>query len=243
MGDYGDFTRHEMPSGAVCWYRDSNHAYYSEIEEKGGKWVGPNASRLPSPSTVAKVYDLQLADRLSAAAAKAGYEWFERKDRRAREGTNVHEKVLEILAAGERIPSLADVEEAERGYSQAVISWWADVEPEPIATEQVVYSPSHRFAGRCDLIAKIDGKVTIVDLKTGFIGESAHVQLGGYWLAATESGFGPLEAMQLLKVYDDGTYSVLPGLSSPSEFAQALDVYRGGKRLGKAVREQLKEAA
>lgn len=243
MSEYGRFERHEMPSGAVVWYDPSRHAYFSEIEEKGGKWVGPNASRLPSPSTVGKIYDLQLADRLSAAAAKAGYEWFERKDRRAREGTNVHEKVLEILAAGKRIPSLADVDETERGYAQGVISWWSDANPEPIATEQVVYSPSHRFAGRVDLIAKIDGKRTIIDLKTGFIGESAHVQLGGYWLAASESGFGPLDAMALLKVYEDGTYSVLPGLSSPADFTHALEVYRGGKRLGKAVREQLKEAA
>lgn len=243
MADYGPFIRHEMPSGAVCFYRDSNHAYYSEIEEKGGKWVGPNASRLPSPSTVAKVYDLQLADRLSAAAARAGLEWFERKDRRAREGTAIHEKVLETLAAGERIPSLADVDETERGYAQAVIAWWRDSEPEPIASEQVVYSPSHRFAGRCDLIAKIDGKVTICDLKTGFIGESAHVQLNGYALASEESGFGPIEAAMLLKVFDDGTYKVLPGLCDGSEFLQALEVYRGGKKLAKGVREQLKAAA
>lgn len=243
MTDYGPFTRHKMPAGGVCWYRDSNHAYYSEIEEKDGKWIGPNASRLPSPSTVAKVYDLQLADRLSAAAARAGLEWFERKDRRAREGTAIHEKVLEILAAGERIPSLADVDETERGYAQAVVAWWRDSEPEPIASEQVVYSPSHRFAGRLDLIATIGGKRTIADLKTGFIGESAHVQLAGYWLAATESGFGPLDEMMLLKVYDDGTYRILPGLSKPSDFTAALEVYRSAKALASSVREQMKEAA
>jgi len=239
----GDFEVHELPSGVTVYYRDSDHSYFDRIEERpGDKWVGPNASRLPSPSTVAKVYDLQLADRLSAAAARAGLEWFERKDRRATEGTNVHEKVLEILAAGERVPSLADVSEAERGYAQGVIAWWAEVEPEPIATEQVVYSPIHRFAGRLDLIATIDGKRTIVDLKTGFIGESAHVQLGGYWLAATESGFGPIDEMLLLKVYDDGSYSALSGLATPTDFTRALNVYREAKKLGKGVREQMKAA-
>ena len=243
MADFGPFERHELPSGAVVWYRDSNHSYYSEIEEKGGKWIGPNASRLPSPSTVAKVYDLQKADRMSAAAARAGMEWFERKDRRATEGTNVHEKVLEILAAGERIPSLADVDETERGYAQGVIAFWSDVQPEPIASEQVVYSADFKFAGCVDLIATIDGKRTICDLKTGFIGESAHVQLGGYEQAANESDFGPVESTLILKVYDDGTYDEFPGLAGPDDFIAALDIYRRAKTLGKGVREQIKAAA
>lgn len=239
----GDFEVHTLPKGDEVYYRDSNHAYYSEIVEKGGKWIGPNDARLPSPSTVAKVYDLQLADRLSAAAAKAGYEWFDRKDRRATEGTNVHEKVLETLAAGQRIPSLSDVSEAERGYAQGVIGWWSEVDPKPVASEQVVYSAIHKFAGRVDLIADIDGVRTIVDLKTGYVGESAHVQLAAYRLACDECGFGPVKQTLILKVSDDGSYRALPGLSSPFDFVKGLQVYRKGKTLGKAVSAQLKEAA
>lgn len=239
----GDFEVHELPVGTV-FYRDSNHSYYERIEERaGGKWVGPNDARLPSPSTVAKVYDLQLAERLSAAAAKAGMEWFERKDRRATEGTNVHEKVLEILSAGERIPSLADVTDAERGYAQGVIAWWSAVNPEAIASEQVVYSPEYRFAGRVDLIAEIRQQRTVVDLKTGFIGESAHAQLAAYRLAADESGFGPIDAALILKVYEDGTYAAFPGLSAPEDFVRGLEVYRTGKSLAAGVREQLRAAA
>lgn len=238
----GDFEVTSLPNGEV-FYRDSNHAYYDRIEERGDKWVGPNDARLPSPSTVAKVFDLQLADRLSAAAARAGLEWFERKDRRAREGTNIHERVLEILAAGERIPSLSDVDETERGYAQGVIAWWSEVNPEPVTSEQVVYSAAHRYAGRLDLICEIDGKRCIVDLKTGFIGESAHVQLDGYRLAAEESGFGPIDRCLLLKVADDGTFREYEGLADSMDFRHALTVYRHAKVIGKGVREQLKAAA
>ncbi len=237
----GDFEVHKLPSGTV-FYRDSIHAYYDRVEEKGGKWTGPKDARLPSPSVVAGVYDLQKADRMSAAAARVGAEWFERKDRRATEGTNVHEKVLEILAAGKRIPSLADVSEAERGYAQGVIRWWADREPNPIVSEQVVYSAVHRFAGRVDLIATIGRRQNIVDLKTGFIGESAHVQLAGYQLAARESGFGVNRTL-ILKVYEDGSYDEFPGLAEPDDFVRGLEVYRTGKQLGAGVREQLKAAA
>lgn len=240
---HGDFTVHRMPVGSECFYRDSDHSYWSEIQEKGGKWSGVKSARLTSPSTVGKVFDLQLADKLSAAAAKAGMEWFERKDRRAQEGTNVHEKVLEILAAGKRVPSLADVADEERGYSQGVIAWWRTKMPKPIATEQVVYSPTHRFAGRIDLIAEIDGLVSIVDLKTGFIGPGAHAQLAGYQLAAEESGFGPVEQTLLLKVTPEGSWFELEGLSSVDSFAKGVDHYRGAKQLDAEVTAQWKAAA
>lgn len=240
---FGRFELHVLPDGSEVYYDDSRHAYFSRIEERKTGWVGPKDARLPSPSTVAKVYDLQLADRLAGAAAKAGPEWFDRKDRRATEGTNVHEKVLEILAAGKRVPSLADVTDAERGYAQGVIAWWAKVKPKPIESELVVYSQAHRFAGRLDLLAEIDGKRTIVDLKTGFIGESAHVQLAGYELAAEECGYGPIDETLLLKVHDDGRFAALPGLADPHDFVRGLRVYRKGKQLGQGVRAQLKEAA
>lgn len=238
----GDFTVHRMPSGTECFYRDSDHSYWSEIQQKGGAWTGVRASRLTSPSTVGKVFDLRLADKLSAAAAKAGMEWFERKDRRAREGTNVHEKVLEVLAQGKRIPNLADVADEERGYSQGVIAWWRTKMPKPIAVEQVVYSPAHGFAGRIDLIAEIDGLVSIVDLKTGFIGEGAHAQLAGYQLAAEESGFGPIEQTLLLKVTAEGSWFELEGLSSVESFARGIALFRDAKQLGSAVKAQARKA-
>ncbi len=238
----GAFEVHEMPSGETVFYRDSNHSYYKEIAEKNGKWVGLREARLPSPSTIAKVFDLRLADKLSAAAAKAGMEWFERKDRRAREGTNVHQKVLEVLAQGKRIPNLADVADEERGYSQGVIAWWRTKMPKPIAVEQVVYSPVQGFAGRIDLIAEIDGLVSIVDLKTGFIGEGAHAQLAGYQLAAEESGFGPIEQTLLLKVTAEGSWFELEGLSSVESFARGIALFRDAKHLGSAVKEQWEAA-
>lgn len=239
----GDFEVHELPSGVTVYYRDSQHAYFDRIEErKEGEWVGPKDARLPSPSAVGDVFSLNKARMMSNAAARAGLEWFVRKDKRAEEGTNVHQHVLEILAAGDRIPSLADVSEAERGYAQGVIAWWSDRLPDPIVSEQVVYSAEHRFAGRVDLIATINGRRTAVDLKTGFVGEGAHAQLAGYELAADESGFGPIEATLILKVFENGTYAEYEGLAVPEDFIDALKVYRRGKALDKGVKEQIKRA-
>ena len=236
--DYGPFEHHVMPSGTECFYRDSNHSYYRYITPKKGKedeWVGPNDARIPSPSSVGSVLDLDKADRLMRWAARhpdaIGF-----RDKRAEEGTKIHEDIFEALAKGEGIPSLADVDEDARGRAQGVLAFWRDFEPEAIASEAVVYSETHGFAGRLDLLAEIDGKRVIVDLKTSkYIGEGMHTQLAGYVLAAEESGYGPIDSALLLKVNEDGSYDTYPCVATFQDFIAALNAYRAGKELKKAL--------
>ena len=242
MSDYGAFEHHVMPSGAECWYRDSDHSYYSEVQAKGGNWTGVAATRLPSPSAIGGVLDIDKAQRLMAWAARhpdaLGY-----RDKRADEGTHVHVDVLEALASGDRIPSLADVDDDARGMAQGVLAWWNRRRPQPIGSELVVYSPHHGYAGRLDLLALVDGKRTIVDLKTSkFIGEGAHTQLAGYVLAAVEADYGPIEAAVILQVRSDGTFTELPCAAEASDFLAALDAYRAAKRVKKLAASVQKEA-
>ena len=240
---YGAFEYHEMPSGDSCYYRDSDHSYWNEIQQKGEKWSGIKAERLTSPSQVSKILDVSLADKLLGAAERDGPEWFERKNKRAKEGTNVHKKVLEALAEGERIPLLSDLEPEERGYAQGVLAWWSDRDPTPISSEQVVLSTTQGYAGRVDLVAEIDGLTTIVDLKTGFVGESSHAQLAGYELAADESGLGPIQRCAILKVHSDGSWNEYEGLATGEQFKLAMQIYRHSKALSAAVKAQMKEGA
>ncbi len=243
MSDYGDFQHHLMPSGAECWYRDSDHSYFSEVQQKGSKWTGVQSARLTSPSTVGPILDLDKANRLMLWAARhpdaVGH-----RDRRAEAGTKLHVEVLEALATGESVPNLGDVDEEERGRAQGVIAAWLDLSPETIGSEIVVCSEEHGFAGRIDTLCKIDGKLTILDLKTGkFVGSGAHAQLAGYRVAANESGYGPIEDAQILQVFEDGTYKVWECKATDQQFLDALAVYRSGKTLDKQLRDQRKAVA
>jgi hypothetical protein len=263
----GDFEVHNQPSGHTVYYRDSNHAYYSRIEErKGGKWVGPRDAYLPSPSTIGKVLDgspdglmrwaarqtcngvVQLrevpedGDALWGRLCAAKLTYNDLKEKRGQEGTNVHEKVLACLAAGERIPSLSDVSAEERGYAQGVFAAWHELEPEPVASELVVYSHTHGFAGRVDLVCRIGGKLTILDLKTGYVGNGAHTQLAGYLLALEDGGHGHAADALILKVESGGGYDVTPCAADPDDFLAALAAYRSASKVGKRSRELAKAA-
>lgn len=263
----GDFEVHKLPMGETVYYRDSNHAYYESIEDRGGKWVGPIAARVPSPSTIGKLLDTNTEPLMRWAARKTcegvvqldhvpddpsdlwgvlcgrKLTYRDLREQRASEGTAVHERILGALAEGGRVPSLADVSAEERGYGQGVLAAWHDLEPKPIGSELVVYSSAHRFAGRLDLLCELDGALTILDLKTGFVGNGAHTQLAGYWLAADESGYGPIERALILKVSDDGSYSVTPCAAAERDFLAALSAYRAASAVGKRSREIAKAAA
>lgn len=241
--DYSPYERHEMPNGSEVFYHDGRHSYFAYVVEKKGKWVGPNDARLPSPSAVGSVLDLDKAQRLMAWAARhpdaIGY-----RDKRAEEGSRVHKLMFEALAAGEGVPSLASVSEEERGRSQGVLAWWRDRKPEPIGSELVVYSKSHSYAGRLDLLCTLDGKRTVVDLKTSkFIGEGMHAQLAGYVAAADECGYGPIADSLILQVKPDGTYAEYPCVATASDFHAALIAYRVGKNVKKLATAQAKELA
>jgi len=73
-------------------------------------------------------------------------------------------------------------------YRKAVAGWWLKKNPQPLFSEQVVFSLQHRFAGRLDMIDE-EG---LLDLKTRRADLSAYksdeVQLDGYKIAVDEMG-------------------------------------------------------
>jgi len=57
-------------------------------------------------------------------------------------------------------------ENHELGYSQHFETWWAEYQVEPLAAEVTVWNETVGYAGTIDLVAKIGGRVCIVDYKT-----------------------------------------------------------------------------
>lgn len=69
--------------------------------------------------------------------------------------------------------------------------WKKSVNLKPIAVEQVVYSSKYGYAGTLDLLAEVNGVLTVIDWKTGkaIYGE-AHLQNAAYRQAIREMGHG-----------------------------------------------------
>ena len=71
------------------------------------------------------------------------------------------------------------------------LNWREQVKLEPLHMEQRVYSLHHGFAGQMDLYAAVDGKLTVLDWKSGkAIYDEAYLQSAAYWTAFREMGHG-----------------------------------------------------
>lgn len=98
--------------------------------------------------------------------------------------------------------SPSDVDKAEN----ALLSFWAwrdQHEVEPILVEEPLVSATYRFGGQIDCYAKVDGKLTLIDLKTGkgIYSEMIH-QLAAYKQLLTENGHA-LANVRILRIGRD----------------------------------------
>ena len=94
------------------------------------------------------------------------------RDEAAARGDRVHDyaeqyalKVLgkpnELAAAREAL-----TRHDELGYARHFESWWRDYRVEPVAAEVTVWNHSVGYAGTIDLVARVGGKLALVDYKT-----------------------------------------------------------------------------
>jgi hypothetical protein len=75
---------------------------------------------------------------------------------------------------------------------KSFIDWRNEVKPDIIATETVVFSEVHRFAGTVDCICRIDGQLYIIDFKTSKnVWKEYELQISAY-KRAIENGENPI---------------------------------------------------
>ena len=66
------------------------------------------------------------------------------------------------IGISENVPPEVDIR------VQAFVDWWNSLNnPEILAVELLLFHPEHYVAGTLDLLIKVDGKVLLVDFKTG----------------------------------------------------------------------------
>jgi hypothetical protein len=244
-------------------------------------YTGVQAAEIPSPSGIAKYAD-PSAEALMGFAARvdagrltdherriladvgsgaievntAQPRYLILRDAKGVIGTIAHTAAEDALAG--KPTSLTDKPPSAQGYILAVDRFFNDnTDLAVLASEQVVYSAAHRYAGRFDAQVKaplrrhtgeiIDHEKWLLDFKTsGFIGRAYHEQLHGYDLAAEECGVGAADRIfivQLLNAPNEkgDQYILWPARASRQAFLNSLAKYHDGKATDKQTRADWRE--
>jgi hypothetical protein len=256
-----DVEMDRTPSGIAIVFRHSNHRYQiAQGKEKLryvpsvstvlDKTLPKNLSGWAERNAVAGCLEVLRAepdqapedwtvDEALAYMQQMNLRWWQRREAAATRGTSVH-SAFETLSEG-KIPKLSDFPVGQRGYLRGLFAWWSEVQPEVEYSEVMLASANYDFAGRTDLIAKVDGRRGIVDLKTSKgIFESHHFQLAGYKHAAHESGYGEMDFTGILRVGDDGTFEFRESWATEKQFLSLLTSYTAQKQFEKETPKEFK---
>ncbi|MGC8876943.1 PD-(D/E)XK nuclease family protein [Thermus sp.] len=199
---YEDWLFKECPGGWRLRYRRNGGGY--EASRDGRRW-----ERVPSVTEVTGRLNKNLqdwavrqvveylreelapglaltpeeVDRLLEGAAKAHHRAAQRA---AGRGTDLH-AWAEAYLKGLNPP----FPEAEplRGMALALAEWWEGNGGGLLLSEEAVFHPEHRYAGRADLVARFGDRLVVVDLKTSARVYPEHLlQVGAYALALRAEG-------------------------------------------------------
>lgn len=170
--------------------------YYRTIkqfkEENGyeieGKWY-PRVTSIVSIKAKPALYKF-YGDHASFASAEA------MKEKSAAEGTLVHE-TIEAILANQPLPTpplIAPVVEAFRVFA-------AQHEIIPHQIESKIISKKHGYAGTIDVLAEVDGKLGVLDIKTSYaIWRDYGIQTAAYVEALQEDKAMPSLTRWILRL-------------------------------------------
>jgi len=146
------------------------------------------------------------------------------KEASAREGTLVHEAV-EAIARGEH----PVISEQARPSVDAYLEFARNNDIEPLLVEERIVSCQHRYAGTIDMLAKVNGVVGILDIKTGKrIYRDYGLQTAAYMNALREDNHHPVPVTSWVLRLDQCRVCEFCGVSLRTKGGQ-FRVSAGGK--------------
>jgi hypothetical protein len=148
--------------------KEGDTRWYSVAKSKS--WV-PSVTSILSIADKGKYFQKWLANQGSwENACKV-------RDKAAERGTIVHE-ISEDLLNGEEVVLDSGPEIIKR--VMCLEEWYNQYQPEIIMQETMLAFPGIRFAGRFDILARIDNKNVLIDIKTGNYYKSHDLQASMY---------------------------------------------------------------
>lgn len=165
----------------------------------------------------ATIADPEIDERTALASPyKQGKEAADR-------GTTVHSIIESYKNTGKQIET---VPPQFRGYANAFYDWVDAVKPEILENERSVYNHQHRYAGTLDMLARIGGKLYVVDFKTnkkGDIYNEAHLQVSAYIETMRSEA---VEGGLIVSLSESGTYTHQTVKNGFKAFLAALELYK-----------------
>ena len=136
---------------------------------------------------------------------KAGYDYRKVRDAAGEVGTLAHHLISSHLKAIE--PYLLDYSAIQ--LTQAVnsyrryLEWEEQHKIEPILIEEPLVSELYGYGGTPDLLARLDGELTLVDFKSGGIYIEHYAQSCAYWNLLREKGYFSIKKIIILGIPRD----------------------------------------
>lgn len=122
-------------------------------------------------------------------------------------GSTVHSIIEAYRVSGAKLDNIPP---EFQGYADAFYKWVHDINPNFVETERTVFSKTHKYAGTLDLLAKIGGRLHLIDFKTnkdGNLYDEVELQLSAYYNALQEEGV-PVEEMAAVGLSENGNYTL-----------------------------------
>jgi len=166
------------------------------------------------------------------------------RDKRADAGTRAH-TLAEVLTSDLPLPS--HISEEDEQFADAFMAFWAEFQPEPVYTEATLYAEA--WAGTADLIAHVDGNLTVIDYKTRGkpekspkVYDKTRLQLAGLasasWVAELHDGVWEAVSLPYIQhgmaviLYPDGTFWAEP----VTHMARWMSGFEGAHALWQSVK-------
>lgn len=166
----------------------NNYFKYSHGYEIGGAWY----------PRVTSICDIIAKPGLERWLANQGsFDLLQKKMKKiVGWGNNVHETIEKILLG--KLPKVNPLIEPS---IEAFLKWFKNHRVDVLGIEKRVVSKDHFYSGTLDVLAEIDGKLGILDLKTSKrIWDNYFVQTAAYLNAYNEEGGGKAETCWILRV-------------------------------------------
>ncbi len=148
------------------------------------------------------------------------------RDLAAQRGASIHEAVARALSGLPYDP-------AWEGHVQAALRFLAAQGLQVVASEQVLVSKRHGFAGTCDVATEAGRSLVLLDWKTGGLFPEMALQLGAYSLAIEEMIGQPVTQGYLVALRERGCQA------RQVELAVAREAFLAALVLWKALRTEL----
>lgn len=254
------------PSGLGIRYEDGKHLYF--LREEGDPPT--DWRRVPSVSTILKCLDKPALPWWGMTVGVSGVLRLQQdgklppvcdpatvvslltehkltvnhvRNKAAARGVTVHD-ALEAWCRDGEVPNPDLWPEDQQGYVHGLLAFLEAVDLTPEASECMVASQTHGYAGRYDLRCRLDEATVrclahkdpakdawaliesgryMLDLKTSSgVYLEHHLQLEGYEGASVECGYGPTDHRAVLRVTADGRYELRLSRARHQDFLAVL---------------------